>query len=133
MDATFLAAVRSRFPEYRFIGGRKFMFRPPRTIVIGPEEEGDELLLLHEVGHALSGHRDFKMNVQRLKMEMEAWEKALGLAKEFSVEFSEEAVERELDTYRDYVDKKSRCPRCGLARYETPDGQYHCPRCENFN
>ena len=132
MDATFLAAVKNKFPDFRFKTGRKFMFRPPRTIFIGPEEEGDEILLLHELGHAILGHRDFNMNVQRLKMEMEAWEKARELAEEFGVPIEEDKIETELDTYRNYVDKKSRCPKCGLARYETPDGQYHCPRCENF-
>lgn len=132
MDATFSAAVKSRFPDLKFISGKKFAFRPPKTIVIGPEEERDDMLLLHEVGHALMGHRDFSMNIQRMKMEVEAWERARGLATEFGVSIDEGVIDRELDTYRNWIDQKSRCPECGLARYETPDGQYHCPRCENF-
>ena len=59
--------LKKDYPDLRFKEGRKFAFRPPRTIVIGPEEPGAELLLLHEVGHAISGHRDFDVDVKRLK------------------------------------------------------------------
>ncbi|MBQ5812095.1 TFIIB-type zinc finger domain-containing protein [Candidatus Saccharibacteria bacterium] len=124
--------LKKDYPDLRFKEGRKFAFRPPRTIVIGPEEPGAELLLLHEVGHAISGHRDFDVDVKRLKMEVEAWEKARDLANNYGVEFSEEVMEAELDSYRDWLHQKSRCPACGLTRFETPDGQYHCPRCESL-
>ena len=132
MDATFLARIRSDFPEFRFIQGAKFSFRPPKTIVIGPEEPGDDSLLLHELGHALSLHRDFDTGAKRLKMEVEAWEKAKGLAPKYGVTIDEEMVEDELDTYREWLHKKSRCKKCGLTCFQTPDGEYHCPRCENF-
>ncbi len=132
MDATFLAKIRSDFPEFRFIGGARFSFRPPKTIVIGPEEPSDDSLLLHELGHALSKHKDFDTGAKRLKMEVEAWEKARELAPKYGVTIDEEMVESELDTYRDWLHKKSRCPKCGLTRFQTPDGEYHCPRCENF-
>ena len=124
--------LKKDYPDLRFKEGRKFAFRPPRTIFIGPEEPGAELLLLHEVGPAISGHRDFDVDVKRLKMEVEAWEKARDLANNYGVEFSEEVMEAELDSYRDWLHQKSRCPACGLTRFETPDGQYHCPRCESL-
>ena len=65
-------------------------------------------------------------------MEREAWEKARKLASKYEVEFDDEVAEQELDSYRDWLDAKSRCPVCGLTRYQTPDGMYHCPKCENF-
>lgn len=132
MDATFLARIKSDFPDYRFISGKRFSFRPPKTIMIGPEEPNDSLLLLHELGHALSGHRDFDTSVRRVKMEREAWDKAEELALKYSVYFDEELVENELDTYREWLHKKTCCPRCKLTMYQTPDGIYHCPKCENF-
>jgi hypothetical protein len=132
MDATFLAKIKSDFPDFKFIPGTRFSFRPPKTIVVGPEENNDSLLLLHELGHALSSHRFFDTGARRLKMEREAWEKARELAPVYGVDYDEEVVERELDTYRDWLDSKSRCPNCGLARYQTPDGEFHCPSCENF-
>ena len=128
MDATFLARVKADFPEFRFTSGKRFTFRPPRTIVI--EEDGNSLFLLHELGHALLRHRDFKTEVERLKMEVMAWEKAKELAPKYEVEIDEDLIEGELDTYRDFLHQKSRCPECGLTRFQTPDGVFHCPRCE---
>lgn len=127
-----LEKLKSDYPELRFVKGRKFAFRPPRTIVLGPQEASEDLLILHEVSHALCGHKDFKMDVERLKMETEAWEKARELALEYGIEVNEDLVQDELDTYRDWLHKKSRCPKCGLTRFQTPDGQYHCPKCEVF-
>ncbi len=132
MDATFLARIKNDYPEFHFISGTKFSFRPSKTIVIGPEEDNDSLLLLHELGHALSGHRSFNTSVRRVKMEREAWDKARELAMRYGVTFDDDLVEGELDTYRDWLHKKTCCKKCGLTMFQTPDGNYHCPRCENF-
>ncbi|MBQ3474389.1 hypothetical protein IJH24_03125 [Candidatus Saccharibacteria bacterium] len=128
----FVEKLRQDFPEFKFRPGKKFSFRFPKTITLGPDEPGAKLLLLHELGHAILGHQDFKTDVERLKMEVEAWEKARELAKTYRVEFNEEAVQDELDTYRDWLHKKSRCPKCGLTRFQDKDKKYHCPRCENL-
>lgn len=132
MTDDLVARLKVDYPDFCFRKGRKFAFRPPRTIVVGPEEPHDSLLLLHEVGHAALKHRDFRTDAKRLKMEREAWEKARELCDEYDVRYDEEVVERELDTYRDWLDQKSRCPLCGLTRFQTPDGEYHCPHCSEF-
>ena len=132
MSADLVRKLKIEYPELRFVRGRKFAFRPPKTIVVGPSEEAEDLLLLHEVGHAILGHRDFKTDVGRLKMEMAAWEKARELTAVYGVKWDEEVAQGELDTYRDWLHQKSRCPVCGLTRFETPDGQYHCPKCEEL-
>ncbi len=157
----FLECLKADFPDLRFVQGRKFAFRPPRTIMVESFGDGSgvmtgeklsrateeapseaakgrpdigewKLLLLHELGHATLGHRNFKTNVERLKMEVAAWEKAREFTSLYGVEFDDELMESELDSYRDWVHQKSRCPKCGLTRYETPEGGYHCPRCENI-
>ena len=133
MDATFLAKIKSDHPEFNFRKGERFSFRPPKTITVGPDEKNDELLLLHELGHAMSGHKAFNTGAERLKMEREAWEKARELASSYDVEFDDSLAEAELDTYRDWLDKKTRCKKCGLTCYQTPDEVIHCPRCENFS
>ena len=130
MSAELLDRLAGDFPDLRFVQGRKFTFRPPRTVVFGPSETNEDMLILHEIGHAVLGHRNFKTDVGRLRMEMEAWEKARELAAEYGVEFVEEVMQDELDTYRDWLHQKSRCPRCGLTRFETPDRRYCCPRCD---
>ena len=131
-DLEFFCRVKRDFGDFTFKIGKKFAFSPPRRIKIGPPEEGARMLFLHELGHAILEHRTFGTEVERLKMEVEAWEKARELADLYGVEFDEEKMQTELDTYRDYLHNRSRCPRCGLTRYATPDGAYHCPRCEEF-
>ncbi len=137
------------YPELRFRVGKKFMFRPPRTIIMeanggtlgGSEEPYDgvkrasdglewRLQLLHEMGHALAGHRDFRTDPGRLKLEREAWERARGLAAAYNIRYDEEFVEGVLDTYRDWLHQRSTCPECGLTRYQARDGRWHCPGCE---
>ena len=132
MDAEFLKKIQADYPEFRFTEGKKYAFRPPRTIVLGPSEAFSELLLLHEVSHAILGHKTFKMDVERLKMESEAWEKARELADKYTIGINEDLIQDELDTYRDWLHTRSRCKECGLTCYQTSDGAYHCPRCESF-
>lgn len=132
MDTKFLQRLREDYPEFRFINGSKFAFRPPKTIVLGPPEPFSELLALHEVSHAILKHKTFRVDVERLKMESEAWEKARELATGYDIEVNEDLIQNELDTYRDWLHNKSKCRLCGLTRYQTPDGVYHCPRCENL-
>ena len=132
MNASFLSRLSEDYPEFSFRKGVRFSFRPPKTIMFGATEDNDSLLLLHELGHALCGHVDFSIDAERLKMEREAWTKAEELAKQYGVEYDEDMAEKELETYRCWLDTKSRCPHCKLTRYQTPDGNYHCPRCDSI-
>ena len=150
---TLVARLEADYPELRFRAGKRFMFRPPRTVVYagflegrrGVDEAFDEerrelewgLQLLHEVGHALSGHRDFRTDPERIRMEREAWERARELAERYraagcDIYYDEDFVEAALDTYRDWLHRRSACPECGLTRYQTVDGRWHCPGCEGF-
>ena len=130
MDKVLFDKVQSDYPELRFMKGRKFLYRPPKTIIVGPDEPNDSLLLLHEVGHALCGHHNFHTQIERLRMEREAWEKAKEICGRYGVVYDETAAEQELDTYREYLDKKSRCPKCGLTRFQDASGKYYCPACD---
>lgn len=132
MDAIVLQKIRGDFPNFRFEAGGKFKFRPPRTIVFDTSLEGRTglILMMHELGHAILGHRNFKTEIGRLKMEVMAWEKARELALKYEVKFDEKLMERELDSYREWLHQKSRCPICGLTRFQTPDALWHCPYCD---
>lgn len=129
-EVEFLTRLADDCLDLRFVFGAKFAFRPPRTIVIGPSEPAWRLLILHEVGHAISKHNSFKMDVTRLKMENQAWDEARKLAPIYQVAIDEEVIQSELDTYRNWLHQKSRCPICGLTRFQTPDGEFYCPRCD---
>ena len=129
---SFINKLKSDYPDFRFKTGTKFAFRPPKTIILGPYEPFWELLALHEVSHAILKHYRFKLDVERLKMENAAWDQAKTLAKQYNIKINEDFIQDQLDTYRNWLHKKSRCPKCGLTRYQSQDGIYHCPHCEEF-
>lgn len=129
---SFFERVLNDHAEIQVRMGRKYAFRPPKTIVVGPFEPSYQLLFLHELGHAISSHHNYKTDVERLKIEVEAWSNARKLAKFYGVEIDEESIQSELDTYRDWLHQKSRCPKCGLTRFQTPDLVYHCPLCDQI-
>ena len=137
MAQAFVQKISEQYPNLRLKQGKKFTFRPPRTIFY--EEKGTglslneyKLSLLHELGHALLKHRNFPTDAERVKMERAAWERARELCTECSVDYEEEWVEEHLDTYRDWLHQKSLCPVCGLTRYQTMDGEYHCSFCDEY-
>ena len=137
----FLNALIKEFPDFSWHFGNRFKFKAPKTIEI------DEncpyplpyfaLLTLHELGHALSKHKDYNIDVERLKIESEAWQRAKSLIKNhpkwqktYQISWNEDFAENELDSYRDWLHQKSKCKTCGLTMYQTPDKIYHCPQCD---
>lgn len=130
----FVQRLKKDYSEYRFREGGRFAFRTPSTIIYedcgGRGENGCRLQLLHELGHAILGHREFWTDVERIKIERAAWEKARELAEQYNIYYDEEFVEEKLDSYRDWLHKRSQCPRCKATRFQTRGGDYHCPNCE---
>lgn len=124
--------ILAEYPQFRVITGRKFAFRPPKTIILGQPQSKYALQSLHELAHGLCGHKTFSTYIERVKMESEAWERAKTLCLKYDIEFDEEFAEEQLDTYRDWLHQKSVCRQCGQVRYQSPDGNYHCPQCETF-
>jgi len=139
-NQSFISELKSEFPDFSFQFGSRFKFKPPKTIFIGPPQPNFALLALHELGHALSGHKNYNTHIKRLKMESEAWQVAKTLIqnhpkwqKEYGIhwdESAEEFAESELDSYRDWLHSKSLCKNCGLTMYQTEDGKYYCPACD---
>ena len=127
----FLEKIISLYPNFTFRSGQKFKFRQQKTIYYSlSETDNFPILLLHELAHANLGHYSFETNLERLKIESAAWEETKNLCQKFNLSFSDDFAKTELDTYRDWLHQKSLCRNCGLIRFETSDGNYHCPRCE---
>lgn len=136
-EQTIIAQLQAQFPEVRWRQAPRFSFRPPHTVCLGRPQPHYGLLALHELGHCLEKHRDFCTEIGRLQMERAAWERArcvwrqLNLGEQGLI-WDEDFVETQLDTYRDWLHARSRCPRCSSTRFQTPDGAYHCPFCGEF-
>ncbi len=147
-EIRFVERLERDFPGMEFRWGcQRFSYREiksKKTVFLGQPQPNFGLLALHEVGHGLSGHKDYKTLIQRLKNESEAWERAKTLLLQYRERthsdeqnkipiWDEEFVQTQLDTYREWIHTKTQCKKCGLTMYQTGDSSFHCPRCESFS
>ena len=131
-NLAFLNLLISDFPEFSFKKGRKFLFRAPKSISYLDQNENFPLLLLHELSHALLKHASYSTSVERLTLERDAWVKTRSLCKKYSIPFSDELAESELDTYRDWLHQKTLCKTCGLTCLEVNSESLYCPFCQKY-
>jgi hypothetical protein len=132
--------LKGDFPEFRFRYGKEFRWRSATQTITLEKQEMDEgnveqkyaLLALHELAHAILGHADDTYDLKRLKCEAEAWGLVkTDLAARYGVEYDEDLAQEMLDTYRNWLHKKSACPVCKQCRWQIKSGEYSCPNgCE---
>lgn len=123
--------LQTDFPQFQFQAGDQFKFQPDQqTIFYQPTAPQAELLLLHELAHALLQHADYHFDVELVKMETDAWEYAkTQLLPRYQVPIDAELIDATLETYRDWLYHRSCCPRCGSVGSQTADLSYKCLEC----
>ena len=128
-----LESLRTSLPGLCFTAGKTFYWSPQTKEVFYNETATDKKSkwsLLHETGHALLGHTTYTRDVELLKMEMAAWDKARELAKQFDIVIDEDHIQDCLDTYRDWLHARSICPSCTTKCLQQSDAQqYRCHNC----
>ncbi|HEX6462147.1 MAG TPA: hypothetical protein VFZ58_02610 [Candidatus Saccharimonadales bacterium] len=86
--------------------------------------------LLHEIAHAELRHNDFTRDIQLLRHEMAAWQHAkLQIAPHFTVSIDDNFAEAQLDSYRDWLHERSRCPKCTETGIQQTTSIYQCINC----
>lgn len=125
--------LQTRFPGLRFAPGRQFCWSPETGEIIykpGAHNHRAAWSLLHETGHALLGHQGYKGDFELLKLEIDAWQRARLLAAELDLTIDEDHIEDCLDTYRDWLYKRSICPSCSAKCLQQGDFvHYRCFNC----
>lgn len=97
------------------------------------EEKHSSWTLLHETGHALLDHRTYENDVDLLRKELSAWLKAIEIANVHSIKIDQEYIDYCLDSYRDWVHRRSTCPACNMQGLQDNHGtHYKCPNCANY-
>ena len=128
-----IVRLGTKFPGLRFKAGDQFYWSPETgEIVYEADGRGRKAVwsLLHETGHALSGHESYKADFELIRLETEAWERAGKLAGELGIDMDEDHVQNNLDTYRDWLYKRSICPSCGTKCLQQGDFvHYRCFNC----
>lgn len=126
--SSLVAKLAADYPDINFAQDISTHWHPgTRTIFYIPDVTAAELL--HEVGHAISGHSDFDRDVTLLIMEREAWTTAQKIAPKYGVAISNDFVENHVDTYRDWLHARSLCPKCQTTGIQMTPKTYECPAC----
>lgn len=128
---TLLKQVITDFPGLHFSEGREFYWSPREKTVYYTQENHftTPWTLLHEISHGLLEHKTFTSDFELLQLELAAWIKAKELASTYDVLIEENHIEDCLDTYRDWLHKRSVCPGCSTKSLQQTPGVYSCLNC----
>lgn len=128
-----LHRIAADHPQLRFAAGDSFCWSPA-TNQVQYERNASGVTavfsLLHEVGHALLQHEHYKLDFELLELEVAAWERARELAGKYKIQLDEDHVQDCLDTYRDWLYRRSICPSCTTRALQLDDSaEYQCHNC----
>jgi len=132
-SAIFLEKLGNDYPQFCFKAGKQEYWSPKtNTITFNPKRKFAELSysVLHELAHALLEHKNYQSDFELLKMEAEAWELAAMTGKKYGVKIDYEHIQNCLDTYRDWLHRRSTCPTCGMHVLQSDISTYRCFNCQ---
>jgi len=121
------------FPDLHFKVGKQEHWSPKtQTITYNPAEPAEKLgcALLHELAHAILDHNTYSSDFELLKLESEAWNLAAKLGKKYDIIIDDEHIQNCLDTYRDWLHRRSTCPKCGVHVLQKDVKHYQCYNCQ---
>lgn len=127
-----LLRLQQDFPDISFTSGKVLHWSPNTCTIFYNENPTTEDLwgLLHEVGHAIFEHKNYTSDMDLLKKEIAAWKKAYEVSGKYQLQIDQEHIEACLDTYRDWLHKRSTCPACRSHGIEQHTGLYRCLNCK---
>lgn len=124
-----ISKLVSDFPALTFAEGDDFHWSPTTQTVWYVKGSDDNITLLHETAHGLLDHIGYKDDIELLKLERAAWEKAAEIAKIYKIAISQDDIESALDTYRDWLHTRSLCPNCQQNGLQVTEKSYRCVVC----
>ncbi len=127
-----ITQLRIKFPTLKFRVGDQFYWSPETKEIFYKDVSNQKATwsLLHETGHALLKHKNYKADFELIRLEIDAWQKAREIAHDLDITISEDHIEDCLDTYRDWLYKRSICPNCTNKSLQQDDyTHYHCFNC----
>lgn len=127
-----LASLKRDFPGLTFKPGKEFCWSPKYNTVIypvGAVSEAADWAFLHEVGHALLEHHNYRSDLELISLESQAWDKAKELGKKYGQRIDPDHIEDCMDTYRDWLHQRSACPVCDTRSLQQDAEHYRCFNC----
>lgn len=128
---TLLTKLQQDYPQFSFCKSEAFRWSPSeKTVYFASTHPDDIPELLHELSHGLLDHKDYTQDIELIQIEREAWTYARDvLSPIYNVNITDERVQDALDTYRDWLHKRSICPDCGSNGIHTKTNTYKCLTC----
>lgn len=127
-----ISEIINSYPQFIFKEAIDFSWIPNKKIIYYNSTDKQALsLLIHEVSHALLEHNQHASDIDLIRIEQEAWTFAQNLAKQFNISITDEIIQLNLDTYRDWIHKRSICPKCRSTGFQIKATTYKCPACDN--
>lgn len=129
MDNRLVTRLQNDYPMFEFVASDKARWSPTEQKIY---YTNDSIQTLHELGHAVLGHSEYRQDIELLQIERAAWNKAKELALTYGINIDDDTIERALDTYRDWLHQRSLCPRCGQTGIQNIKTLgYSCPNCQH--
>lgn len=124
--------LKTLYPQLQFCQAERFYWSPKERMVFYKVNKRDDNIwkLLHEVSHALLDHKTYNSDIELLQLEVAAWDKAKNLATDLKLSMiNDDYIQDCLDTYRDWLHKRSTCPKCGTRSLQESSEVYRCFNC----
>lgn len=123
--------LKKDHPGLIFNAGQSHCWSPEQGRIFYAEDDNPHSIeaLLHELGHARLDHTEYISDLELLQKEVEAWQEALCLAELYGLKIDENHMQNCLDTYRDWVYKRSICPICVSTGLQESQESYMCLNC----
>ncbi|HUY53071.1 MAG TPA: hypothetical protein VMV24_00650 [Candidatus Dormibacteraeota bacterium] len=120
-------------PDIRLEPGNSFFWSPKHNKITYNESVITSPIgtwsMLHEVAHALMRHTNYASDLELLRLEVEAWDEAKKLGDKLGLIINDDHIQDCLDTYRDWLHRRSTCPNCGIVCLQSTSTLYHCHNC----
>jgi ribosomal protein L37AE/L43A len=133
-QTSLLKELAAAYPGLHFKPGHHYAWSAKTNTVsyknAGAGETEDMAALIHEVAHADLAHSNFDDDFALLQLEVAAWQRAKVLAGEYGVHLDEDYIQDCLDTYRDWLHARAKCPTCGVVSLQAKGGIYTCFNCK---
>ncbi|MBP6917206.1 ImmA/IrrE family metallo-endopeptidase [Candidatus Saccharibacteria bacterium] len=130
-----LPLLKKDYSCFSFVSGKDFYWSPSsNTIYYSTHHKTAEYgvwALFHELAHALLGHQKYDNDFELLQLESKTWYKASKIASKYGIAISKDHIQDCLDTYRDWLHTRSKCPICKVVSLQRDDGFYQCFNCKS--
>ena len=127
-----ISQLKTSYPDFSFKKADHFLWSSSeQTIYYISNNHNDSAFLLHELSHAILNHSNYSHDVELIAMESKAWDKAIDLGNKYNVQIDGSIIQSTLDTYRDWLHRRSSCPACTATGIQTGGNSYKCLACNN--